>query len=100
MQVNVEVQVAPGVAGWPAAAAEPPHQHQQHKQQQQQQQRHNQQQQQRWPGSQQTLEEQLESSMQLCSSDDEGHVGQQLEDEVLWYQCVHAVKGMRQAEQV
>lgn len=64
--------------------------------------------------SQQTLEEQLEASMQLCSDDSgsegapdcragaglpPGHCEAADPDELIWYQCTHAVKGMRQPEQ-
>jgi hypothetical protein len=115
LQVNIEVHLEPGgeLAGALDAAAAGDQgwkQHQGHPQQQPKQ-----------PCP--TLEEQLEASMQLCDSDSEGGEeashgvagvpqgqGDPLADavaaggsggdpgELIWYLCLHVVKGLRQAE--
>ncbi|GBF90635.1 hypothetical protein Rsub_03207 [Raphidocelis subcapitata] len=122
-QVNVGVQVEPWAAPLDArgGGGGSGDQHQQQQQQQQHHHHHHHQQQQQ----QQALEDQLEASMQLCSDSDAedpqggfaaaggadaeagagAHCGAQQAggppsdpNELIWFQCAAAVKGMRQAE--
>ena len=114
-QVNVDARVEPPPGGrwpWAGAAADASAACDQHQHQQQQQRA-------RAAHGEQPLEEHLEASMQLCDSDGDGGGGGGSEggddggvggggagaaaaggvisdpDELIWFQCTHAVKGMK-----